>query len=52
MRYTSRYALQEYRRGDIVEIDISGESDFGIGFGVRPGRGGVKPLEIRNIRPE
>jgi hypothetical protein len=42
------------RRGDVVELDIRGvESllDFGIDFGVRTGHGGVKPLEISNIRP-
>ena len=41
------------RRGDVVELDIRGIDmlKFGIDFGVRTGRGGVKPLEIASIRP-
>ena len=35
----------------VVELDIRGIGDFGIDFGVRAGRGGVKPLEISGIRP-
>ena len=53
--YSPRFGLQDVgsasESSDVVELDIRGPGDFGIDFGVRHGRGGVKPLEISSIRP-